>query len=340
MMIAPRRAGSRPAFTLIELLVVIAIIAILIGLLLPAVQKVREAAARMKCANNLKQIGLALHNYHDANQRFPTARAMFPSSLDATMGGAEMPAFVAYQAGPYAMSPNEIGGWMVRVLPYLEQDAVQRLITGQTGSGIDTGFASMAAVSIPNYFCPSAIAPTGGTPPASPMTLVSYVGVTGSDENVDPSTGPLGMNATNGFFPVKTPFGPSASVRPRVNMASVTDGLSNTVAVGERHITQQGTTWVGADYHTLLAFPNQNSVGGVGPGGAFTLTACPGSLPGRYAAFSANDPCSQDRFNSPHTGGGNWLMGDGSVRSLAYTAGTTTLPAMVTINGGEVVITE
>jgi len=339
-MISPHWIVRRCGFTLIELLVVIAIIAILIGLLLPAVQKVREAAARLKCQNNLKQIGIALHNYHSANDRFPTARAVFPAGLDASLGGAEMPAFLEYQpANQPPISAEAIGGWMIRILPYVEQNTAQQLVVGKsTATDIGNGYAALAAVQIPIYFCPSAIPPAYGTPPSSTLALVSYAGVTGSDENVDPTTGPIGMNASNGMFPVKTPFGPDTTVRPRVQFSNVIDGLSNSVAVGERHITQQGTTWVGADYHTLLAFPNQNSFGGIGPNGAYTATACPGSLPGRYAQFNANDPCSQDRYNSPHPGGGNWLLADGSVRILAYSAGTTSLPAMVTINGGEVVI--
>src|SRR3954468_6688075 len=111
--------GPRRGFTLIELLVVIAIIAVLIGLLLPAVQKVREAASRIKCTNNLKQIGLAVHNYHDVNNEFPAPRAIHPTAQVA--GGFP----IGFWSPPPAPNADSYGGWMVRILPYIEQQNVQ-----------------------------------------------------------------------------------------------------------------------------------------------------------------------------------------------------------------------
>src|SRR5262249_48938689 len=129
---------ERRAFTLIELLVVIAIVAILIGLLLAAVQRVREAANRMKCANNLRQLGLALHNYHDAHGVFP------PGLLNTVM--AQLPA-----QGPDC----ERRSWMPQILPFVEQDALAREFEVERQAGRYPWYATHASSSISLFLCPS-----------------------------------------------------------------------------------------------------------------------------------------------------------------------------------------
>ena len=320
---------KRSAFTLIELLVVIAIIAVLIGLLLPAVQKVREAAARTKCQNNLHQIGVALHNYHEANDRFPYPRPLFPAGIappEANIDWVLCGAFTLLIDLPPAV-PDTVGGWLTRLLPYVEQATLQNLVIGKPNqTEIGNGVSIMMGSNVPVFRCPLDTN-TGGGGIVPARLAASYAGVTGTDE-----TG-IGGNATNGLFPTNNTFGPMPNAFPtRVNVTRVTDGTSNTIAAGERHTDSKYLLWAGADYDTLLAMPNRNILGGFGG-----PSVCPERFPAYYGPFTKADPCSQDRFNSPHPTGGNWLLADGSVRFFTFTAGTTILPSMATINGNEVI---
>jgi prepilin-type N-terminal cleavage/methylation domain-containing protein/prepilin-type processing-associated H-X9-DG protein len=203
------RLPRRPAaFTLIELLVVIAIIAILIGLLLPAVQKVREAAARLRCKNNLKQIGLALHNYHDRSGRLP------PGYASAVAGNGT-------ETGPG-------WGWATHLLPDLEQDNVLRQIDLNAG----IGSAAVRTQPLKVFLCPSDAEVGTFTTAGAPVAVAhaNYVGVFGTNE-VESSPG-----AGNGTF-----FRNS-----RVKFGDITDGLSSTYVVGERSSDIALATWTGA----------------------------------------------------------------------------------------------
>src|SRR5947209_3922736 len=147
------RRSSRPAFTLIELLVVIAIIAVLIGLLLPAVQKVREAAARMKCSNNLKQIGLALHNYHDTYSAFP------PGNISPVATSA-----VGCFSGTSGSTPHPGAPWSVLILPYLEQTAIYNRLDLRTAGTFPSSYADASVVPPPANLNPAVYNPITTSP--------------------------------------------------------------------------------------------------------------------------------------------------------------------------------
>jgi len=288
-------SGARRGFTLIELLVVIAIIAILIGLLLPAVQKVREAAARAKCANNLKQIGLGVHNHESSTGYLPPSRGdLF---------------------GPGVYAATTYGGWMCKLLPHIEQDPLfKRLYSWSAGY-----FANFGTV-VPTFICPS-VPRNLTTITAGNGAMTTYLGVTGSDATFAAQyTGP-----SNGIFEVSDNGNPR-----KVTITSITDGTSNTLMVGERPPTKDGYWgwWAVSDYDCLLSVNQQYSYD----------SGC--TFPGRFRPepLGENAPCNggANHFWAYHTSGGNWLMGDGSVRFIAYSADPLAILAMGSRNGGEV----
>jgi len=343
------RAPSRPGFTLIELLVVIAIIAILIGLLLPAVQKVREAASRMKCQNNFKQIGIALHSHHDAVGRFPpgTSQDQLPFGPGASNWGAS---------------------WMAYLLPYLEQSALygQLVIGGGTGYGKTAHGAKFTGVSIPGYRCPS-----------SPLPLLTSSSVPGSGQLMLPTYVAIGGAAPSAFSGVaftETRYAnPSGSagccsggilsrggvlaVNSQNRFSDITDGSSNTIVVSEQADFMQTTNgskqaWNAAGPHGwTIGWGNSNSSfangGVISDARAFNTTTIRWPInqktgwpdaPGNCGTVGVCDNTGQNiPLNSTHTGGVNVLFGDGSVRFITDSITLSTLALLATRDDGLVI---
>jgi prepilin-type processing-associated H-X9-DG protein len=265
---------------LIELLVVIAILGVLLGLLLSAVQKVRETAARIQCKNNLKQIGLALLNYHDTQQSLPPGYLAFPSFSD----------------GATDTAPG--WGWAGFILPQLEQEPLYRQID------LSQSVAASAAARTPIklYLCPSDSTPPGPfrvpDPFGSPLVSAaacSYAACVGGDES--DTTGPAGLGA---FYR-----------NSRTRLTDITDGTSNTILVGERAWSNANGVWAGAVPGGVIRRGPLN----LNPGSASaSFPAATLVLAHSHLNNAATDTdAGLDDFSSRHTGGSNFLFADGSI---------------------------
>jgi prepilin-type N-terminal cleavage/methylation domain-containing protein/prepilin-type processing-associated H-X9-DG protein len=318
------RFNRRTAFTLIELLVVIAIIAILIALLVPAVQKVREAAARTQCINNMKQLGIAFTSYHDAKKAYPAPRPINPTTLQ---GGQ----YTSYAWNALPANPETCGGILFRILPYIEQGQLTSpLASIATAANVGPTVNAIGANPVAVFQCPTDMRSRQAFAASATVThaFTSYLGVTGNDEWLE--SGFYGSNAKNGIFPPMTwALGGGSGTK----IARITDGTSNTTLAGERPPSKDlfWGRWRGSDFQAMLANPNRES------SIIFQANGQPCPSPAYFAPDILESDCSGMHFWSVHPGGGNWLMADGTVRWFSYAAGTTILPALASINGNEVV---
>jgi len=290
------RHPNRLGFTLVELLVVIAIIGVMVGLLLPAVQAAREAARRMSCSNNLKQIGIAVHNYHDTHRKFP------PSSFNA----------------------NKLA-WTVHTLPFIEQQSLFEQFDMRLNWNAGTNNV-LGMTRVNTYICPSLKSPlsslgNGGEAVGGVATFTtSYYGVMGP-QGVNPNTntqypfsvvGVHGGFALNGFF----------KQNDQTRFADIIDGTSNTFMIGE--ISWDDRRGLRSRYRTWSRGHNQNDW----TSGVKNLAQ---QINSDYTALF-----NSMAFGSNHPGGCHFLLADASVSFLSDSTDFALLLATASTSGGEV----
>jgi prepilin-type N-terminal cleavage/methylation domain-containing protein/prepilin-type processing-associated H-X9-DG protein len=321
---------KRRGFTLIELLVVIAIIAVLIGLLLPAVQKIRAAAARIQCANNLKQLGLAAHNYHDTNLKFPPGVNLWPTPTSNAPPGGFKPAVVQGKAFSF----------FTALLPFVEQDNVYKQLDltspnnfnkfnwdSQYNLGNCDTTSSPGATVIKTYLCPADIGPQQTTWTTGGKTFNfganSYGGNAGQVAFFTSSM------TQDGIFYINS----------TVRIADVTDGTTNTLMFGERRRLDPGQDiLIKGPFENRSGWPWANTLGGFD-----YLFGGPVPINWSIPAGTTTDPgfILQDlRYNaygSFHPSGANFGFADGSVKFLTDSTPVVVLQQLSTRAGGEVV---
>lgn len=332
------RSGGRRGFTLIELLVVIAVIAVMVSLLLPAVQQAREAARRTQCRNRLKQLGLALHNYHDVHRALPAGYYSWP-----TRDGSGP---VSARIDPITWDGGPGWGWIAALLPYLEQSNLAHQLPGERPIW-DSTLAEFVSAKIPELLCPSA---SGGDESFAVLDAAGrplriggqdvrlgrshYVASHGQESCwgecgsaltalvfTDIYTSTTTTVTVNGDVSVVAdgPFYRNSGTR----FAEVTDGLSNTIFIGEHSSRLSDKSWAGvvpgAFTHPRYRTPENGADAAAtltlvhaGPsGGELDITGFPIIHPVNFPTLHVG------QMYSEHTGGGHIGLGDGSVRFVS-----------------------
>jgi type II secretory pathway pseudopilin PulG len=281
------REGLRQAITLIEVLVVIALIGVLVALLLPAVQQMREASARTQCQNNLKQLGVALHGYHTEYAKFPQAYNEFWNLCEP-----------ADQPTPPDPRPRK--SWAALILPFIEQDALQQ-----------SGIQNYRQVAVRTFLCPTDVNAATAVSTAGnykylggQFGLTSYLAVEGTIYLWGQGNSLLNIQ-------FQSPKDGVIYCSSDIRLTDITDGSSNTLMLGERPPSPPPPLdwgwWTWSAYDTALAVADDRLL----PYGS----AC---LPSYYQPDTADNVCATHHFWSFHDGGAYWLFADGTVRFLTY----------------------